>query len=363
MSESYADAGVDYATLDAAKRVALDAARATAPIAATRGAHLDVASYGEPASLIEVGGLRLGVVLECLGTKSLIAAALEALTGDDHFAAIGYDTVAAAVNDCCCVGALPFVVHAYFATGAAAFYAGTRSRSLVAGFARACADAGAAWGGGESPTLTGVVAPEAVDLAASAVGMVPEGAEALAASRLVAGDEIVLVASSGLHQNGASLVRSVADRLEGGLLTPLASGRSFGAAVLDEGLIYAPVIESLITDGSLHYASNITGHGLRKLMRAERELSYRIGTLPEVPEVLAFLVDAAGLDAREAYGTFNMGAGYALFVAAGAGARACERAARLGYQAIVAGEVETGSRSVVLEPLDLVYDGSTLELR
>ncbi len=201
MSGSYAASGVDYETLDAAKRLALGAARATASLGAARGARLDASFFGEPAALLRLGPLRLGFVLECLGTKSLIASALERLTGADHFAAIGFDTVAAAVNDCCCVGALPVLVNAYFASGAAEFYTGSRHRSLVEGFAAGCTAAGASWGGGESPTLPGVVAPEAIDLAAAAVGIVPDGAEPLSAARasLGPGNEIIGVSSSGLQ--------------------------------------------------------------------------------------------------------------------------------------------------------------------
>ncbi len=40
----------------------------------------------------------------------------------------------------------------------------------------------------------------------------------------------------------------------------------------------------------------MTGHGLLKLMRPAKPLTYRIDSLPEVPEVLSFLVAQAGLD-------------------------------------------------------------------
>ena len=364
MSASYADSGVDYETLDAAKRDAIRAAQATVGFGALRGAPLDPAFFGEPAALFQVGPARLGFVLECLGTKSMVAAAYEELTGEDHFAAIGYDTVAAAVNDCCCVGALPVVINAYFATGAASFYSGTRHRSLVEGFAHGCADSGATWGGGESPTLTGLVAPEQIDLAAAVVGLVPEQCEPLGAARLEVGDEIVLVASSGLHANGASLVRRVAAGLERGLRTELPSGRTLGKAVLDPSHIYVDLLAALLEASvPVHYASHITGHGLRKLMRAERDLTYRIDTLPAVPEVLAFLSDAAGLSVREAYGTFNMGAGFALFVQAGASGAVLEHAERLGHAAQLAGRVEAGSRRVLLDPLGIAYESDELELR
>ncbi len=363
-ADAYARAGVDYATLDAAKRRALAVALSTTSYAASRGAELDDASRGEPATVLRIGPLRLGFVLECLGTKSLLAARYEAETGVDCFDACAYDTVAAVVNDLCCVGALPVVVNAYFATGSAEFYSGTRHASLVEGWRRACHDAGAAWGGGESPTLSGLVAPDGIDLAGSAIGVVPESIEPWLGAALEAGDEIVLVASTGLHANGASLARQVADGLEAGLRHVLANGRSFGEAVLDPSASYVGLVDSCIEARlPVHYASHITGHGLRKLMRADRALTYRVEALPVVPDVLAFLARRAGLTPREAYATLNMGAGFALFVAAGAGSDAVELARRAGHEALVAGSVEDGPRRVLLGPIDAEYDAGELELR
>jgi phosphoribosylformylglycinamidine cyclo-ligase len=116
------------------------------------------------------------------------------------------------------------------------------------------------------------------------------------------------------------------------------------------------------------YVSPITGHGLRKLMRADRELTYRVRELPAVPEVLAFLVAAAGLSPAEAYATFNMGAGLAVFCRPGAGAGVVAAAASVGLGALVAGSVEAGPRRVVLDPLrsagePVEYGGGELELR
>jgi phosphoribosylformylglycinamidine cyclo-ligase len=82
-----------------------------------------------------------------------------------------------------------------------------------------------------------------------------------------------------------------------------------------------------------------------------------------VPEVLAFMVDRLGLDAREAYGTFNMGAGLAVYVRPGAGERVVAAARRCGLDALVAGRVEPGPRRVVLAPLDVVYRDDELSLR
>jgi phosphoribosylformylglycinamidine cyclo-ligase len=361
---SYERAGVDYATLDAAKRVALGAAASTSRNADRLGANVVEQSRGEPAVVVSLGGTHLGFVLECLGTKSMIAGSYLDSTGVDRFDAIGYDTVAAVVNDCCCVGALPFVVNAYFATGAASFYSGTRHESLVEGFRRGCDDARAAWGGGESPTLSGLINPEQIDLAGSAVGVVPQGQQPILGDRLGVGDEIVLVASSGLHANGASLARVVADGLAEGLSSKLGSGRSFGEAILDPSLIYVSLVESLGRESvDVHYLSHITGHGLRKVMRANAQFTYRITDLPQVPEVLEFLVEHAGLNPREAYGTLNMGVGFAVFVPKGEGDYVVEIAQGCGFAAITAGRVESGPRQVILEPINVTFSSKELELR
>ena len=362
-NDAYADSGVDYTVLDEGKRRTLTAARATAQNAVGRGAVVDPSSYGEPAAIVHVGDEDFAFVLECLGTKSLVASEVEAELGIDRFADVGYDTVAAAVNDCASIGALPLVVNAYFAAGPD-FYETGRHVSLVEGFRLACDQAGAAWGGGESPTLAGLVADGAVDLAAAVLGKLPRGRAPLLGGALEAGDVIVLVASSGLHQNGASLARRVAQQDPASWSTKLGSGRALGEAVLDRGLIYVGLMEALYTVGVVpHYASHITGHGWRKLMRADRELTYRIDMLPEVPDVLAFLVERAGLEPSEAYATFNMGAGLALFVAEGAAGEVVDVARSVGIPAHAAGRVQEGARRVLIAPLGIEYASDSLEIR
>src|SRR5262249_18410379 len=152
----------------------------------------------------------------------------------------------------------------------------------------ACVHAGAVWGGGESPTLADLVAEADIEIAGSAFGVIPDQKPILG-DDLAAGDDIVLIESSGLHTNGASLVRALAEQLPGGYRTLLPNGKEFGEAVLAPSRIYVPLVAALKADPTVHvtYLSHTTGHGLRKLMRADRDLTYRIRTfeLP-IPEVL-----------------------------------------------------------------------------
>ena len=97
-------------------------------------------------------------------------------------------------------------------------------------------------------------------------------------------------------------------------------------------------------------------------MRPSASFTYRITALPEVPPVLAFLASEAGMDAAEAYSTFNMGVGYAVYCARGQADGVLAAAGELGLTAMLGGRVEAGPRRVVLEPLGVSYDGSRLEL-
>jgi phosphoribosylformylglycinamidine cyclo-ligase len=365
MTDPYRDAGVDYDVLDAAKRLAMGAARATSDRLPHHGGRALDESRGEPAFVFSLGDDHFAFVLECLGTKSLLARQYQEQTGADHFHAIGVDSVAAIVNDLCCVGAQPLVVGAYFATGAPGWYAdGGRFASLVAGWRAACELADATWGGGESPSLPGLVSEADIEIAGSAVGRLPHGVPPILGAELAPGDEIVLIASTGLHANGASLVRKLGAELPDGLQSKLPSGETLGEAALRPSAIYQPVVAALVEAAvPVTYLSHITGHGLRKLMRADRDLTYRITALPEVPELFTFLAEQLGMSDADAYGTFNMGAGYAVYCRAGAGDDVAAAARDLGFEALVGGTVEEGERSVAIQPINVTYSSEALSLR
>lgn len=362
---SYRQAGVDYDLIDPLKVAAQRAAAATAANLARHGFSEVQASRGESAYVVDVGPFYLASIVECLGSKALVADEMRRLTGRSHFDAIAQDTIAMAINDLITVGATPLVVQAYWAAGGSEWFAdATRAQSLVAGWKQACDECGVAWGGGETPALAGIVEAGRIDLAASCTGLVNPKSRLTLGDKLGPGDAIVLLPSSGIHANGLSLARKLVERLPQGYLTEVQPGLSYGAALLAPTLLYSPVTEALHRAGvTPHYASNITGHGWRKLLRHPKALRYRVHTLPPVPSVLRFIQQHARQDDHEAYGTLNMGAGFALFIPAGQVEQTLRVARDQGMPATLAGVVEEGPKELLIEPLGLRFAGDELQLR
>ena len=109
----------------------------------------------------------------------------------------------------------------------------------------------------------------------------------------------------------------------------------------------------------------MTGHGWRKLMRLAESFVYRVTQLaPKLP-IFDFIQQAAGLDDRSMYGTFNMGCGFAVYVPSDQATRAMELAKSAGIQAWLGGtiEKEDDRKAVVIEPLGIAFEGESLKIR
>ncbi|HLL11976.1 MAG TPA: AIR synthase-related protein [Rubrivivax sp.] len=368
---SYEQAGVQYDLIDPLKVAAQRAAAATGAHLSAHGFSEVADSRGESAYVVDVGPFYIASIVECLGSKALVADDMFVLTDRSYYGGIAQDTIAMAVNDLITVGATPLVVQAYWAAGGSVWFTDAeRSRALVDGWKAACDVCKVAWGGGETPALAGIVEAGRIDLAASCTGIVNPKPRLSLGERLAPGDAIVLLGSSGIHANGLSLARKLAERLPRGYLTEIEPGLTYGDALLAPTTLYSPVTEALWSAGiGVHYAANITGHGWRKLLRHPKALNYRIHTVPPVPPVLRFIAEHAGHDDAEAYGTLNMGAGFALFVAAEAAERTVQVAQQCGVPAWLAGTVEAGddaspsAKKLLIEPLGIEFSGQDLQLR
>ena len=366
MSMTYRDVGVVYDVMDSFKRMAQSAGRKTAGNLREHGFSEVPMSRGESTYLIETSSSYLAHVEEGLGTKNLVADEMYQLTGKSYYNYIAQDTVAMIVNDMVTLGALPLSVAMHLAVGDSRWFENEQKcRDLVEGWKNACNLAGCVWGGGETPTLKGIVVPGTVVLSGSAIGLIKPKGQLITPDHIQDGDVIILIESSGIHANGLTMARSIADKLPGGYDTTLADGRTFGATLLDPTYIYVPLIkECLYRFVSIHYAVNITGHGWRKLMRAPQPFSYIIERLPKQLPIFDFLQKHGPVDDEEAYGTFNMGAGFALYVPGEEAGKVIQIAELLKFRALHAGHVEqSDEKKVLIKPKGLEYLGSTLRVR
>src|SRR2546429_3725200 len=163
---NYEQAGVRYDMLDAFKRACQQAASTTSGALCKHGLTEPKSIRGESAYLIETPDEFLAHVEEGLGTKNLVADAMLKLTGKSFYRRIGIDTVATIVNDLVTTGALLISVAMHAAVGDADWFKDARrSDALAEGFAEGCRQANAVWGGGETPTLRGMVDPDTIVMA------------------------------------------------------------------------------------------------------------------------------------------------------------------------------------------------------
>ena len=360
---TYSKVGEDYEKKDPVKKLAQVQARLTSKnilpfqeLSETRG---------ESAYVWEQGKILMASVIEGLGTKNLVADEMGQLTNHDYYENIAHDTVAAIVNDLVTVGARPLVVHAFWAVGDVNWVSNERRiRNLVRGWKKACDLSLASWGGGESPTLRGIIDSEAIVLGGSCVGIIGNKKRLISERKLKVGDAIILIKSSGPNANAISLIRATAKKLKKGYLTKLPDGKLFGEAVLAKTNIYARLVQNLLDEGiDIHYITNITGHGFRKIMRSKRELTYVIDKIFEPQELFKIIQSVANLTDKDMYGTFNMGQDYAIFVPQKDIEKVIRIVRKNKFKAIKAGYVGKGGKQVIIKPKNILYSSDTLDLR
>lgn len=304
---SYRDAGVDIDAGNALVERIKPAAAATARPGVMDalggfGALFDLkaAGYDDPVLVAATDGV---------GTKLRIA------IDTGHLDGIGQDLVAMCVNDLVCQGAEPLFFLDYFATGKLSVDEGAR---VVEGIARGCKAAGCALIGGETAEMPGMYHDGDFDLAGFAVGAMQRGT-ALPAN-VAEGDVLLGLGSDGVHSNGYSLVRKVAERAGLGWsdAAPFAEG-ALGAALLVPTRLYVKPALAAIRAGGVHALAHITGGGLTENL--PRVLPKDLGADIDLsawtlPPVFRWLAEAGGIDQAEMLKTFNSGIGMVLVVAA-----------------------------------------------
>lgn len=364
-SITYSSVGVNYDIMDPLKKLAQEMGKQTSKNLSNFNAKEIVESRGESAYVWEEEDCYRAFVIEGLGTKNLMADEMAKITGQTYYDLIAQDTVAAIVNDLITVGAVPQVINAYFGSGSSEWFSDeSRSTALVEGWAKACNLAGATWGGGETPALAGIINPETLDLVGACVGIIKPKSRLTMGDKLQDGDAIMLVESSGIHANGLSLARKIAEKLPEGYTTKLPSGKTFGEALLIPTYIYAGLVKDLFDKGiDIHYMVNITGHGFRKLMRANKEFTYLITQTPLSSPIFDFIQKYSGSSDADMYGTFNMGAGFAIYVPKDQVDMAQDVITKNNLKSWNAGIVQNGPKQVIIQPKNITFQAKTLGVR
>ena len=362
---TYYQVGDNYATKDPVKKLFQKSAKNTGKNLGIHGFSEVSDSRGESAYVWKQENVYMASVIEGLGTKNLVADGTKKITGKSYYDIVAHDTVATIINDLITVGATPLVLHAYWAIEDNKWlYDQARMIDLITGWKKACDLAGVSWGGGETATMKQIVIPGTAEFAGSAIGVIKSKKNLVTDKKLIEGDRIVLIKSNGVNANGISLTRAIAKKVRGGYGAKLPSGQIYGEALLTPSNIYAKLIQDLQKAKiDIHYVSNITGHGLRKIMRARTKLTYIVENILEPQEVFTFIQKHANISDFEMYQTYNMGMDYAIFVSKKDVEKTLKIIKKNKFQGIDAGYVEKGDKQVIIKPKNLVYKGDTLDLR
>ncbi len=347
---TYKDAGVDlekYA--DAMARLPRLIARTNTPrVLKLEGGFAGLFELDFPGQLF-ARRYKSPVLVACtdgVGTKLKIAS----MTGVHN--TVGIDLVAMCVNDAICCGAEPLLFLDYVALpkddpG--------MLEQLVEGISEGCLQSDCALLGGETAILPDLYAPGDYDLAGFCVGAV-ERTGVIDGRAIVPEDQVVGVASSGLHSNGFSLVRKVVFEIAGldtgDQVEEL--GTTVGEALLRPTRIYVRAIRKVLghykVKSVVHGIAHNTGGGLHenlgRVVPPGVQIKITRGSWP-VPPVFAWIQRLGGVDDAEMHRVFNMGVGLVLVVRPFFAESIRDQLAELGLESWVIGRAEEGPQGVV----------------
>ena len=302
---TYRDAGVDIDAGDAlVERIKPFASRTMRPEV--------LGGIGGFGALVEVSKKYKNPVMvsgtDGVGTKLKLAFRLK------KHDTVGIDLVAMSVNDILVSGAEPIFFLDYFACGQLDVNV---AADVVKGIAEGCERAGCALIGGETAEMPGMYQPNEYDLAGFAVGLV-EKSKIIDGAKIVAGDAIVGLASSGPHSNGYSLVRKVVAVSGEDLYEPFDAKRTLGEALLEPTRIYVKPVLATLAKVPVKGLAHITGGGL--LENIPRVLPENTCARLEksrwsVPAIFGWLQKFGHIAEDEMHRTFNCGIGMAMIVA------------------------------------------------
>jgi len=168
---------------------------------------------------------------------------------------------------------------------------------------------------GETASLPDII--KGFDLAGTCLAYVKKDKIVLG-EKIVPGDVIIGLSSTGIHSNGYSLVRKViqdanlfyTDKFPDGFYP----GKTIGEVLLTPTQIYVKETVELLKKVKVHGVAHITGSGLRKLKRLNKNVKFVVDNPFEPQPIFKFIQKYGNIDDKEMYQTFNMGMGLAIIV-------------------------------------------------
>lgn len=282
-----------------------------------------------------------------VGTKLKIA------FGADRHDTVGIDLVAMNVNDLIVQGAKPLFFLDYIAIGK------TNERvleELMRGIVRGCELAGCALLGGETAEMPGFYKEGEYEMAGFAVGIV-EKSRIIDGSTICVGDDVIGVASSGLHSNGYSLVRKVLFEKANLGLRDIIPGlkETVEEELLKPTLIYARMLEQVLASYRVKRAvkgvAHITGGGLieniPRILPPHCRVELDSGSW-EVPPIFGAIARLGNIAREEMYRVFNMGIGLVIVSDPFYSNAICRKIRASGETAYIIGKVRRGKPEVVV---------------
>ena len=369
---------VDYKKLDPVKQQAMKIFEPTLRYPERLGIKVVPESLGQTAPIFDLSGIgNLDFLLvsniEGLGTKNLVADNMyneiiekkkiaESMDVRRLYRGIGQDTVAMAVNDITGVGGDPFTYQDIIACGNSSWFKDEqKTKELLLGY-RQAADIGKfAVPQGETPELPDIVERGTLDLAGAAQGIIIPKERFVTGSKLKEDDMIYGISSSGIHSNGLSKARKIAEKLPEGYFTKISNGKTLGEELLTPTPIYAPTIMKVFDKMVVDYLQPITGHGMKKIMRAKKPFTYVIENLPETPIIFQELIEKGeqtGFDVsdKENFQVWNMGIGFVVYgpeVDVDYLNKSIGKVSNLDFFKL--GHIEAGDKKVVIKPKNIIY--------
>lgn len=293
--------------------------------------------------IVDFGEYALSLCTDGVGTKLLVANAMK------KWDTVGIDCIALNVNDMICVGAEPIAFVDYFAVEK---YDEEIARQIGVGLNEGARLANVSIVGGEFSTIPEIV--KNFDLAGTCLGYVRKDG-IITGNDIEAGDRIIGLKSSGIHSNGLTLARKVFQSAGYSYFDKMPdSEERVGEALLEPSRIYVRPIVGLLKKVPVKGMANITGGGLRNLVRLKEDVEFRITDRFEPQPVFGAIRDLGDIGEKEMYQTFNMGLGFVVIVSR-ENAEIAVRELNKTIETRIIGEVVEGS-GVTLPASGLAYE-------